>query len=82
MIHDPRKPRPEPETTLSGVPRVVGVAPEGPAEHIRNALAILTLNGEGGLALQDVEAVAARLRTALAQFEAPTPRTTTARRTQ
>lgn len=31
--------------TLSGVPRVEGVAPETPQEDIRNALAILINNG-------------------------------------
>jgi len=84
-LHFPTKPRPEVETTLSGIPRVVGERPsagtpeEGPAEHIRNALSILVnvevpCSGEGPhgevqVCRGDLEAIERRLRTALAQLQ-------------
>lgn len=69
--------------TLSGIPRVAGVAPETPAEDVRNALAILRLVGQWRgelpenralgehyvIARADYEAITARLETAVTKLE-------------
>jgi hypothetical protein len=61
--------------TLSGIPRVEGVAPETPQQDIRNALTIIQANfemsGNDGLHLthDDVTAVMLRLQLAITKLE-------------
>lgn len=67
----------EPETTLSGIPRVEGVAPETPSQHVRNALTILIAAGDmqgnpaDGVKIDadDFSMITARLWRAIRQLE-------------
>lgn len=73
-------PRDTQPRTLSGVPRVEGVAPETPAQDVRNALAILHAAAIGWIGPRfdfdrvaydraDFNAIIARLNTAVTKLE-------------
>ena len=53
---------------LAPLPRVLQ-APEGPAEHVRNALALLDLHEKGDVDPALIRAACVRLKTAIDQLE-------------
>lgn len=71
----------EQETTLSGIPRVEGPAPETPQQDVRNALTLLIASGDmqGNspkgvhLSADDFQMITARLWVAVRQLEARQP---------